>query len=256
MKKHGFTLAEVLITLGIVGVVAALTAPALVQNAGSAQIGPKLAKAVSTFEIANENLLTTEGSNSLASISATPGSSATSIENYVDSLSNYMKISYYDESSSSEKYETLLANYDGSKFTFISGGGLQAALYSMHTLYAKKNLAISKDGVLYGIGKAGTSTVSQTPQKSPFGIVLIDVNGITKPNRLGKDVFAFLLMQDGSLRPVGSSSWASTALGDDTLNTMYNWKTGTSDKCNETSVTSGWTCAGSIYENNQKVIYQ
>ena len=53
MKKHGFTLAEVLITLGIIGVVAALTAPALVQNAGSAQIGPKLAKAVSTFEIAN-----------------------------------------------------------------------------------------------------------------------------------------------------------------------------------------------------------
>ena len=95
MKKHGFTLAEVLITLGIIGVVAALTAPALVQNAGSAQVGPKLAKAVSTFEIANENLLTTEGSNSLASISATPGPSATSIENYVDSLSNYMKISYY-----------------------------------------------------------------------------------------------------------------------------------------------------------------
>ena len=30
MKKSGFTLAEVLITLGIIGVVAALTAPALV----------------------------------------------------------------------------------------------------------------------------------------------------------------------------------------------------------------------------------
>ena len=39
MKKFGFTLAEVLITLDIIGVVAALTAPALVQNAGSAQIG-------------------------------------------------------------------------------------------------------------------------------------------------------------------------------------------------------------------------
>lgn len=32
MKKQGFTLAEVLITLGIVGVVAALTAPALVMS--------------------------------------------------------------------------------------------------------------------------------------------------------------------------------------------------------------------------------
>ena len=30
MKKFGFTLAEVLVTLGIIGVVAALTAPALI----------------------------------------------------------------------------------------------------------------------------------------------------------------------------------------------------------------------------------
>jgi prepilin-type N-terminal cleavage/methylation domain-containing protein len=37
-KKFGFTLAEVLITLGIIGVVAALTAPALVKNSGTAKI--------------------------------------------------------------------------------------------------------------------------------------------------------------------------------------------------------------------------
>ena len=32
MKNYGFTLAEVLITLGTIGVVAALTLPALVQH--------------------------------------------------------------------------------------------------------------------------------------------------------------------------------------------------------------------------------
>lgn len=32
MKRYGFTLAEVLITLGIIGVVAALTIPTLIQN--------------------------------------------------------------------------------------------------------------------------------------------------------------------------------------------------------------------------------
>ena len=31
-KKHAFTLAEVLITLGIIGIVAALTLPALIQK--------------------------------------------------------------------------------------------------------------------------------------------------------------------------------------------------------------------------------
>ena len=46
MIKKGFTLTELLITLGIIGVVAALTAPALNINANNAKAGPALAKAV------------------------------------------------------------------------------------------------------------------------------------------------------------------------------------------------------------------
>ena len=53
MKKYGFTLAEVLITLGILGVIAALTIPGLMLDSRRAQIGPKLAAAVSAFEQAN-----------------------------------------------------------------------------------------------------------------------------------------------------------------------------------------------------------
>jgi len=45
MLKKGFTLAEVLVTLGIIGVVAALTLPGILTDTTSAQIGPKLAKA-------------------------------------------------------------------------------------------------------------------------------------------------------------------------------------------------------------------
>ena len=67
-KKLGFTLAEVLITLGIIGVVAALTAPALVQNAGTAKVGPTLAKVVSTMENANEQILHDEESTKLSSV--------------------------------------------------------------------------------------------------------------------------------------------------------------------------------------------
>lgn len=57
MKKNGFTLAEILISIGIVGTIAAITLPSLMTNTTSAQIGPKLAKAVSVFEQANEALL-------------------------------------------------------------------------------------------------------------------------------------------------------------------------------------------------------
>ena len=51
-KREGFTLAEVLITLGIIGVVAALSTPAIIRNSQSAKIGPQLAKIVTTIEVA------------------------------------------------------------------------------------------------------------------------------------------------------------------------------------------------------------
>ena len=49
-KREGFTLAEVLITLAIIGVVAALTTPAIIRNSQNAKIGPQLSKIVTTFE--------------------------------------------------------------------------------------------------------------------------------------------------------------------------------------------------------------
>ena len=55
--KKGFTLAELLVTLGIIGVVAAMTLPSFINKAADAKIGPSLAKAVSSFDHANKALL-------------------------------------------------------------------------------------------------------------------------------------------------------------------------------------------------------
>ncbi len=48
-KKHGFTLAEVLITLGIIGVVAAMTIPTLIANTNSAKFRAQFKKTLSTL---------------------------------------------------------------------------------------------------------------------------------------------------------------------------------------------------------------
>lgn len=48
-KRFGFTLAEVLITLGIIGVVAAMTVPTLIQNTNSAKFSAQFKKSVSTL---------------------------------------------------------------------------------------------------------------------------------------------------------------------------------------------------------------
>lgn len=87
MNKKGFTLAEVLITMGIIGVISAITIPTLMTDTTSAQIGPKLAKAVSSFEQANEALL---DANSVDTLS--DGQFLTSVDTYVSELQKYLKI--------------------------------------------------------------------------------------------------------------------------------------------------------------------
>ena len=89
MKKRGFTLAEVLITLAIIGVIAALTLPNLMTNTTEAQIGPKLAKAVSSFEQANETLLNDSSVDTLSDARLLDN-----IGTYTDELSKHFKISY------------------------------------------------------------------------------------------------------------------------------------------------------------------
>ena len=89
MFKKVFTLAEVLITLGIVGVIAAITLPTLTQSTTTAQIGPKLMKAVSAFEQANKALLNEYDVDKLSDTNLLSDASS-----YVDALSNYLKFSY------------------------------------------------------------------------------------------------------------------------------------------------------------------
>ena len=48
-KTNGFTLAEVLITLGVIGIVAAMTIPTLIANIKGAQYRTKFKKVISTL---------------------------------------------------------------------------------------------------------------------------------------------------------------------------------------------------------------
>jgi prepilin-type N-terminal cleavage/methylation domain-containing protein len=97
MKKNGFTLAEILVTLGIVGVVSAITMPTLISNNTKAQIGPKLAKAVSSFEQANLALL---NANSVDALSDARILNTSKDSYYINELAKYIKMSYSSSSNS------------------------------------------------------------------------------------------------------------------------------------------------------------
>ena len=53
MREKGFTLAEVLITVGIIGVIASIALPALQNNYTKQQIPVLLAKAINSLETAS-----------------------------------------------------------------------------------------------------------------------------------------------------------------------------------------------------------
>ena len=69
-KKNGFTLAEVLVTLGIIGIIAALTLPGLSTNTNRRSVGPALSKAIHNLEAANKALIQEEGVRTLDQIDA------------------------------------------------------------------------------------------------------------------------------------------------------------------------------------------
>ena len=89
MLKKGFTLAETIITLGIIGVIVAITTPIVIHSTAKAQVGPKLAKTVAIFEQANAAILQTNSSNSM--LAKYYKNNAFDYEKYSAELNNYLK---------------------------------------------------------------------------------------------------------------------------------------------------------------------
>ena len=68
MKKNAFTLAEALICLAVIGVVASLTIPSLANNIEKNKVGPAFAKAVNNIESANKMALYKWGARTLSEV--------------------------------------------------------------------------------------------------------------------------------------------------------------------------------------------
>ena len=176
MKKFGFTLAEILVTLGIIGVVAALTLPNLKINTTNAKIGPALGKAVSTFELANEMMLEDNGWESISQAGFANSAA------YIDKLLDYVK---------GDSVANITSVYDGKTYSALR----------------------TKDGFMFLVDlqspfpdQPGGRTFGK-PHKNVDGVVQIDINGTADPNAVGEDHFVFGLFDDGSLRPKGHPDW-------------------------------------------------
>ncbi|MCQ2738903.1 MAG: prepilin-type N-terminal cleavage/methylation domain-containing protein [bacterium] len=173
MKRNAFTLAEILITLGIVGVVAALTLPSLRMGVGTAQVGPKLAKMVASFEQANQSLMRAESTDSLTERFPTKA-------DYLDALLAHIK-----------------GNRVGNIITTKDGISILITGYSANT---NRTLPAHQRRISR-YGENDPVLTNHGPE------VIIDINGINPPNVSGIDIFDFAMYDDGSLRPKGSQNW-------------------------------------------------
>ena len=216
MKKFGFTLAEILVSLGIIGVISALTMPTLFINTSTAKIGPTLAKAVSAFEQANVMMLNDAEADSLEDAGILSPGGGTSA--YVNLLQKFLKGTMYGSNG------------------FLSKDGVQ---YNISTDITKNNaLEVALNS-------------STLPHQDALGIVTIVIDN-NRPQD-GINQFYFSFFNDGSLRPVGATGWtggSNNIMADSTL-----WSHSSKCPLNGTAKDAKY-CAGHIFENNLKVNYK
>lgn len=206
--KKGFTLAELLVTLGIVSVIAVLTLPSLFNNATNAKIGPSLAKAVASFEHANKAYFDELKLDALTdSDDLEESETIAGIKSYWASLANYL----------------ILKNIDSNGAINIDTEGY----------------VYTEDGIGFKILPFSIKTYENNyPHLQIVTDCIIDINGVSLPNVVGTDRFYFKLMNDGSLQPYGANG---------------EWKT----YCPIEAVPSDYKyCAGHIFENDYKVLYE
>lgn len=153
-RKLGFTLAEVLITLGIIGVVAAMTIPTLMNQTGQAEFRTGFKKAVSVLNQAITMNVALDGNDFSALIDGKTANSAT-IYNMFTSRMNVV-------ATTSPGTATM-----GASFTDVANN---------YTLFFNDGMAIS-------FPKTAGQTLCTTQTTTNCKLV-VDVNGTKRPNRL------------------------------------------------------------------------
>ena len=186
MKRlKGFTLAEVLITLAIIGVVAALTIPSVISNSQQQEFKTGLRKAVSVLNSAITMNMAIDGESPYdnANLFGYLTRHMSILKTTSRREEEYMIIDQYGKYGNAAFYTT-----DGMRFELRTGGGAQPP---NNYLYEDNRIQLCSKGLagnmnLYsdacnGCGSYGLKSNSDSTTKPPC-MIIVDVNGDKKPN--------------------------------------------------------------------------
>lgn len=173
----GFSLAEVLITLGIVGVVAAITLPVLVGKHQEKTLVTALLKFHSTLAQTVEMLIVKNDGASITNIISNRDNEPTAFENVAKEMKIIDKC-YQPNCSTVSWLPDYSYDYLGNIGNNVSFGAVAKHGYG-NACY------LLTDGAAFCL------------DVNPNGYcVTVDVNGKTKPNRVGRDIFSFTVGGD------------------------------------------------------------
>ena len=186
LRKAAFTLAEVLITLGVIGVVAALTMPGLIAKYRREVLKAEFNKTYNELQQINLSFIKDTGYN---------------ICEY-----NWMLVD------SGEAVQTAAASTTEKVVAYYKGKGDE-----LHNKFNNDVKTVSggtankyrfDDGNMWNfLRKTFYSEYGKSPNKCM--VITVDINGYyEKPNQLGVDMFSFRPTKDGRVIPLGNPNMA------------------------------------------------
>lgn len=204
----GFTLAETLITLGIIGIVAAITISIIVNNTREVEIKASVKVASSMLSQAMTQAATEHGGTIKGICGATYDGDC--FKELLKPYLNYTKdcdINYPGTIDCWAQSSYALSGDPTTEFQYMNAG-----------LLLKNGMAL-----VFRWHSADCTY----PANAKCGWIAVDINGLKPPNTTGKDIFIFSA-QDGTIKPFGIPGDASVQSTCD---------------ASETGRWSGWGCA-------------
>lgn len=263
-KSFGFTLAEVLITLGIVGVVAAMTLPALIQNYQKKTWVEGLKIGVSIFEQGFRQAMAEDGVDDLGDTTLWKNCSDEGLS--------------YDSSEWRDKCQPELSKYfKGIKYESVPDMQAAGDNTNIITDTATCNKLVGKTNKWYYLndkskcrgwkniavtlsnGMRADMIVGEDQGFTVGAITALDINGGKGPNTWGRDTFYLKILRNGRVVGQYSKAYAEAYAKYNNredisyINEFY--KTQRETKCNKTTTEEGIACSGRVIDEGWVMNY-
>ena len=251
---QAFTLAEVLITLAIIGIVAALTIPTLISNYQKTQYVTQLQKFYSTFNNGMKSYMASMGCDDMRCTEFFKGQTSDeewqtifkteipkifkTVEVYSnDNYSGFQSLHYPTITALGGKTTSTLIVMVGAPYTFVTADGQFVSI-------------TNSPGNCDQMPNADSKLKNFCSNE-----IVVDLNGPKGPNLSGRDCFRFMLGNDGLLYPFFGYDMGTLYSAPDSIWKLDPTACGTQGNSKINTNVSGDGCAARIMEEGWQMNY-